>query len=392
MFIPDYIKTILGRFSDSGTEAYLVGGCVRDFILGRTPGDFDIAAGCLPAKTKELFSDYSVIETGVAHGTVTVVAEHHPVEITTFRIDGEYADNRHPEKVVFSGNIKDDLSRRDFTVNAMAYNEKNGLVDLFGGVEDARSGIIRCVGEPSKRFNEDGLRILRALRFASVLDFKIEEKTALSIEENRFLLRNISAERIFAELKKFVSGPGANRVLETFSSVFDVILPGAGDKNGNHLSLPSSNTELSLPLNLAFLLKNCPSAAAENTLCSLKTDNKTRAAVMFLLENREITFGGRGEFLRFAGACGIKNAALLLDFRSLLGEDVSREREILNGIKDTDCLTVGALAVNGRDLSALGIRGRKTGEMLRFLLTLVTDGTCENEKEALTGEIIKKMK
>ena len=183
--IPDYCRRIMAVLNKNGFEAFLVGGCVRDNLMGIIPHDYDITTNATPDEMLKIFGDFKVIETGLKHGTITVVIDENNVEITTYRIDGEYDDNRHPKEVSFTRNLKDDLKRRDFTVNAMAYNDEQGLVDLFGGKDDLDNKVIRCVGEPDKRFKEDGLRILRAIRFASVLKFSIAEETAKSIHKNK---------------------------------------------------------------------------------------------------------------------------------------------------------------------------------------------------------------
>ena len=212
MFLPEKVKKIISMLEDSGFEAFAVGGCVRDSLLGKEPTDYDITTSALPEETKEVFKNEHIIETGIKHGTVTVLMESEPFEITTFRIDKDYLDNRRPEKVLFTRSLEEDLARRDFTINAMAYSEKTGLIDVFGGASDLEHGIIRTVGDANARFNEDALRIMRALRFSSVLGFEIEEKTAFSVFKNRKLLKNISAERIFSELKKLICGKDAQSV------------------------------------------------------------------------------------------------------------------------------------------------------------------------------------
>lgn len=175
------VDTAINLLQSAGFEAYAVGGCVRDSLLGKTPNDWDITTSAKPEDMKSVFADFHCIDTGIKHGTVTVVIDGEPLEITTFRLDGEYEDNRHPKSVTFTSDLGADLGRRDFTVNAMAYSKMTGTVDLFGGQNDLKNKIIRCVGDPDRRFNEDALRILRALRFASALDFEIEEKTAQSL-------------------------------------------------------------------------------------------------------------------------------------------------------------------------------------------------------------------
>ncbi|MBQ5972664.1 MAG: hypothetical protein IJL69_00565, partial [Oscillospiraceae bacterium] len=223
--IPDNIRTALDVLRRGGFEGWLVGGCVRDGLMGKTPHDFDLTTDARPDELVRLFSGYHVIETGLKHGTVTVVVGGEPVEITAFRVDGAYRDHRHPETVTFTGDLSADLSRRDFTVNAMAYSPEKGLRDLFGGREDLARRVIRCVGEPDRRFEEDGLRILRAMRFASVLDFTVDPATAESMRRKAALLRAVSAERIFSEFTRFLTGPGAGRLLREFPTVTAVFLP-----------------------------------------------------------------------------------------------------------------------------------------------------------------------
>jgi poly(A) polymerase len=202
-----------------------VGGCVRDCLLGITPKDWDVCTNATPQEVLRVFRRWPVIKTGLKHGTVTVMVNHEPVEVTTFRVDGEYTDNRHPDEVTFVSRVEEDLARRDFTINAMAYNPERGLVDAFGGQEDLAAGRIRCVGEPDARFNEDGLRIMRALRFAARFDFAIENETAFSIRRNRHLLENVSVERIYKELKGMLVGKGALSMLLAFPDVMAIIMP-----------------------------------------------------------------------------------------------------------------------------------------------------------------------
>ena len=183
--LPEKVNSIIKLLKANGYEAYAVGGCVRDMVMGIAPNDFDITTSALPEETMRVFKDYRIVETGIKHGTVTVICDHEPFEITTYRIDGDYLDSRHPESVSFSRNLKDDLARRDFTVNTLCYNEEDGLIDLFGGVGDIENELIRCVGDPEKRFSEDALRIMRALRFSATLGFSIDGETARCIHSQR---------------------------------------------------------------------------------------------------------------------------------------------------------------------------------------------------------------
>lgn len=225
--ISENAKTIISLLCDRGFDAYAVGGCVRDSLMNREIGDIDIACSASPQELEQVLSDNSIkyVETGIKHGTVTAVINHEPFEITSFRSDGDYKDNRHPSSVEFVRDIETDLARRDFTMNAIAYNEKNGIIDMYGGRADIDNRLIRAVGNADRRFNEDALRIMRALRFASVLDFDIEENTRKAIFDNKKLLRNIAAERLFSELKKLLLGCNAEKVLLEYREVFAVIIP-----------------------------------------------------------------------------------------------------------------------------------------------------------------------
>ena len=247
--IPDNISIVLDKLHNAGYEAYLAGGCVRDGLMGREPSDYDITTNALPRQTAACFEDFTVIETGIKHGTVTVVSGGENVEITTYRIDGTYADHRRPDTVCFTPRLEDDLSRRDFTMNAMVYSPERGLVDKFGGQDVIivcvvccvgggchNPGIIervgRCVGDPYERFEEDALRILRALRFASELGFVIDAETARAIHEKKYLLKEMSAERISSELTRFVTGKAPCTLMMEFSDVFSTIIPEITPCNG----------------------------------------------------------------------------------------------------------------------------------------------------------------
>ena len=223
--LPSQVNKALGLLNGAGFEAFTVGGCVRDSLLGVTPYDWDITTSAAPEETERVFDGFRIIETGLQHGTVTVLIDGMPLEITTYRVDGAYSDNRHPDSVSFTRNLKDDLSRRDFTVNALAYNPEKGLVDCFGGIEDLNRKIIRCVGNADERFNEDALRILRAIRFSSVLGFKIENKTSESVFKNKELLNKIAKERIRVELVKLLNGKDVKRVLLDYREIIAVCIP-----------------------------------------------------------------------------------------------------------------------------------------------------------------------
>ncbi len=436
MNLPSYITVLLDRLSECGFAGYPVGGCVRDTLLGKIPGDYDLTTNATPQEMLTVFSDFRCIETGLKHGTLTVVSEGNNVEITAFRTDGEYKDNRHPTAVTFTRNLAEDLSRRDFTVNAMAYGQQEGLVDLFGGQQDLHNKIIRCVGEPDRRFNEDALRIMRALRFASTLDFEIEEKTADSIHRNVKLLENISVERIFVELKKLLCGVGAERILLQFPDVFCCILPemtdivGLMQHNPHHLFDVYTHTaktvalcEADPVLRLAALFHDFGKAdtfsqdengighfynhrefsvqKADAALRRLKSDNATRRTVLFLVDWHDRLFGDFTEktvkrLLRTQSAEELLLLARLMRADSkgtgtrMHEECPSADRleEIVLRLQaEKPCLLVTDLAVNGHDLLALGYEPKEIGKTLKHLLEAVTDGTLANEKEALLAEL-----
>ena len=225
MTLPEQVHMALDRLEAAGWEAFVVGGAVRDALRGCAAGDWDITTNAEPEQVERVFSGERLIETGLRHGTVTVLLDGLPLEITTYRVDGGYSDHRRPDSVTFTRSLRDDLLRRDFTMNALAYNPQTGLVDICGGAEDLAHGIVRCVGEPERRFREDGLRILRALRFASVLGFTIEPETAAAIHRCAELLRYLAAERVLSELTKLLCGQNAGAVLREFSDVLAVPIP-----------------------------------------------------------------------------------------------------------------------------------------------------------------------
>ena len=223
--LPSQVHTALDRLTAAGWEAYVVGGAVRDALRGCAAGDWDITTNAEPAQVERVFAGERLIETGLRHGTVTVLLDGLPLEITTYRVDGDYTDHRRPDAVRFTRSLREDLLRRDFTMNALAYNPRTGLVDVCGGAEDIARGVVRCVGEPDRRFQEDGLRILRALRFASVLGFQIAPETAAAIHRNRALLQYLAAERVQSELTKLLCGQNVDAVLREFSDVLAVPIP-----------------------------------------------------------------------------------------------------------------------------------------------------------------------
>lgn len=400
MFLPDYVKKVTDIINGAGEKAFPVGGCVRDSIMGKTPDDYDIAVSCPPQKTEALLHDFRVIETGIKHGTVTVVSDGHNLELTTFRVDGVYRDNRRPESVIFTDDITADLSRRDFTVNAIAYSETDGYIDPFGGEKDIADGIIRCVGEPDRRFNEDALRIVRGMRFASKLGFSVEEKTAASMIKNRALLNNIAGERIFAEFKKLLVGKNAAEILIRFKDIVPTLFPEAEKlPDGELTSCFASVSGATCPETaFAAMLFGVSGEETAVILKRLKTDGAFRDTVLLLggacreydAESARLCAGERGKtaYLRmFCGKNGEKKTALFAELLRLTRgkADSAAESFVADGCKGS--ISLKSLAVGGRDMARLGLRGARIGGALDRLVTLAALGEVQNEKTALLDRI-----
>lgn len=384
MELPAYVTFVLNRLRENGFAGYLVGGCVRDALMGKTPADYDIAVSCTPEETMACFPDCRVIGTGLRHGTVTVVADGHNLELTTFREDGAYTDHRHPAAVRFTRSPEGDLARRDFTVNAMAYSPDTGLMDLFGGREDLRRGILRAVGEPAARFEEDALRMMRALRFAAVLGFTIEENTGRAALEKRGLLAAVSAERKCAELKKLLAGRYAAPVLLAYRPVLEEVLPclrtlspeayAAAARTAARFDDPAPA--------LAALLADCGPEAAESACRALKTDNAFLRTCVFLVRNRDLRFATVGAAQRFIGREGEPLCAALAAFRRTAG--LPEDDRLTAALEAPEaCRRIADLRIRGGDLEKLGVTGKRAGETLNALLTEVTEGRTENRRGAL---------
>ena len=445
MDMPKNVDTAINLLQSAGFEAYAVGGCVRDSLLGKIPNDWDITTSAKPEDMKSVFADFHCIDTGIKHGTVTVVIDGEPLEITTFRLDGEYEDNRHPKSVTFTSDLGADLGRRDFTVNAMAYSKMTGTVDLFGGQNDLKNKIIRCVGDTDRRFNEDALRILRALRFASALDFEIEEKTAQSLLKNCALLGNISEERIAKELLKLVCGKGARRILTDFAPVLFEILPELQPmyKNSHdnphhcydiyeHTLIAVESIDPEPTLRFAMLLHDCGKPAVKKfdengvahfyghqrisaeisaqILARLKVSNKFRDEILFLVSNHDRweLYENTEKMPRYLSKFGLDGVLKLLkvmradvlaqspEYRYRLDQIADAEEIAKNLAAQKPCLSLSELQINGRTLMDIGIpQGRKLGAVLAQLLDEVIDGVTKNTQEALTTrarEIYSEMK
>lgn len=441
--LPAPVAELLARLKQAGFSAYAVGGCVRDSLLGMEPHDWDICTSALPEQMQEVFSGYRTVETGLKHGTLTVIADHLPYEVTTFRIDGNYTDHRHPDSVIFVDDLTRDLARRDFTVNAMAWSPDAGLQDPFGGQQDLSAKIIRCVGEPEQRFDEDALRILRAMRFAAVYDFEIESSTASALRKMAPDLKRIAGERIREELLRLLCGKAAGRILRAYPEVLAEIIPeirpmiGYDQRNHHHSYDLWEHTVRGIEgvpadpvLRLTMLLhdtgkpvvrttdekgeghyKGHPKVSEEiarRTAEALHLDNAFRDRLCTLVrhhdtplrtENGEINTD-RSFLLRRLNKYGETDLrALFLIHRSdrIATGYTTTEREDIRLKERMDaldallaeqpCFTLKDLAVNGRDLTATGLKGKAVGETLQQLLEAVMDGAVPNEKEALLKRI-----
>lgn len=434
--LPDHVKFILDTLEKNGYEGYAVGGCVRDALLGRVPQDWDITTNAKPLQVKALFR--RTIDTGLQHGTVTVMLDHVGYEVTTYRIDGEYEDGRHPKEVSFTGNLADDLMRRDFTINAMAYNETKGLVDLFTGREDLEKGVIRCVGEPKERFTEDALRMMRAIRFSAQLGFAIEEQTLEAVRALADTIQKISAERIQMELLKTLTSahPQTIRLFyETglshyFLPELDQMME-TGQNNPHHCYSVGEHTLHSLSevpqdkvLRLAMLLHDVAKPVCKTTdeegidhfhghplqgaelarkiLRRLKMDNETISKVTQLIRWHDYNPPLSERNVRRA-VCKV-GLAQYPDIFAVKRADIRaqsdyKKEEKLRYVDDYEqvyeqileknqCLSMKDLAVDGSDLLAAGIpQGKAIGEKLHGLFELVLEEPSRNTREYLLSQI-----
>lgn len=376
--IPEYVRVVLDRLYEHGESAYVVGGSLRDMMLFSEPHDFDLASSALPERVCEIFSDMHVIKTGLQHGTVTVVCQGKPIEITTFRVDGEYHDMRRPDSVSFTRRIEDDLSRRDFTVNAMAYNERDGLVDLFCGRADLKDRIIRTVGNPYERFSEDALRIMRAFRFSAQLGFEIEKKTLEAAGALGERLSFIAKERIFSELLKLICSPYpekplmAMRSLGVLDYVFEKYIP------SDSAVMLLSQVENNDIARLSALFSDADEATARQELIRLKASRKQRS-VGLIVEAAKSKISSRKDMAALRARLS-NDADIALTLSVLLGNSSD---EALSLLDDLTPFSISQLAIGGSDLIALGYSGREIGKELARLLDAVIKEPTLNNRDAL---------
>lgn len=440
--MPVQAREIIEKLRHAGYEAYIVGGCVRDSILEKDPADWDITTSASPVEIKELFP--YTIDTGIEHGTVTVMIDHQPFEVTTYRVDGKYQDHRRPTQVHFTKSLKEDLLRRDFTINAMAYNDDDGLIDLYGGLADLKNGIIRCVGEAAQRFDEDALRILRALRFQAQLGFQVEEETKAAIRRQACFLKDISAERIQVELDKLLVSDHPEVLIDAYKlGVTEIVLPEfdimmeTPQNNPHHKYNVGMHTieglrqiEADHILRWTMLLHDVgkPEARvegkekdhfkmhpvigekiAEKVLRRLKFDNQTLRQVKTLVLWHDRRFGSVKEInirtvRRWVSEIGPEMFEKLMKIQKAdisAQSDYQREEKeaILTGTKqlfakileEQNCLSVKQLAVSGTDLIEAGVpQGKEVGEMLHWLLDQVLEMPSLNTKETLMDLVKEK--
>ncbi|MDO4488460.1 MAG: CCA tRNA nucleotidyltransferase [Eubacteriales bacterium] len=390
--LPENVTYIINKLSEAGFEAYAVGGCVRDSILGRIPGDWDITTSALPHEVKKIFP--RTIDTGIEHGTVTVLTGHGTYEVTTYRIDGEYEDGRHPKKVEFTRSLREDLKRRDFTINAMAYNDEEGLVDLFEGEEDLNRKCIRCVGNPDERFDEDALRILRAVRFSAQLGFEIESETRNAIMRHAAHLSAVSKERIYTEINKLICSPHMEEI-ETVHELMlsDYIAKGFGELKAIEAVLPQTDIT-NRYIRYAYLARGMEEDRIKKMLRELKADNDTiKGASLLGSIVMEVLPTDRYELKKVIGKIGREYFTDLLTMKEVLSgmESVKLQRELYEDITvRKEPIVLKDMPVDGKVAMELGIKaGPHLGEILNGLLDDVRRNPGHNTKEYLTGLIRK---
>lgn len=441
--IPKHANYIIKTLQHHGYEAYIVGGCVRDAVLGRTPSDWDITTSAKPLQVKSIFQ--KTIDTGLKHGTVTVMMEKEGFEVTTYRIDGTYEDHRRPNDVAFTTSLREDLMRRDFTINAMAYNDKDGLVDLFGGLGDLQKKVIRCVGKAEDRFDEDALRMLRAVRFAAQLGFSIDEDAANAIRRKYCFLKDISAERIQTELTKLITSPHPELLRTAYElGMTSVFLPEFDDMMtvtqnnphhrynvGDHTIEVMKNIESDKIKRLAALLHDVGKPAtkstdekgidhfydhykvgatmAEEILRRLKYDNHTIRSARHLIEWHDFrwddeAYAGIAKVRRLVSKVGVEYFEPLLELQKadILGQSnymqdkklqvLDQVMEIYQDVKrNHDCLTIKDLKIDGITLMRNGIpAGKRMGIILERLLDMVIEEPKLNQRQVLL-ELAKKI-
>ncbi len=382
-FLSDDVKFILNKLESAGYRADIVGGPVRDLLRGVIPNDFDITTSARPEETKAAFTGEKIIETGIKHGTVTLLKNGESYEITTYRIDGEYEDSRHPRSVEFTSRIEDDLARRDFTVNAIAYSERHGITDPFGGAEDIERKLIRAVGRAEDRFSEDALRIIRGIRFASTLGFTVEEETKAAMKKQAHLLCNISKERIFVEWKKLLSGDGAMWILSEYNDVISHFFPEVKIPDGLNAEAWSKASNLARHISLFY------DASAEKyalAMQRMKTDRRTQMigrSVLSATKKYGRTLSDVAFMLRDLGE---EAAEILMECEAILSLGNLSDKSLIDRVKREKIpYNISMLELGGADLLELGFEGEEIKKALDFLLEKCIKSEVENRR----GQLLK---
>ena len=376
------VNFIIASLLEAGFEAYAVGGCVRDYLLNKIPNDYDVTTNATPDEIIDVFSSFRLNLRGLKHGTVGVIRNGEMIEITTFRIDGEYSDSRHPESVTFTSSLKQDLARRDFTVNAMALDSNGNIIDYFDGRKDLKDKIIRSVGNPEERFSEDALRIMRGLRFASNKGFSLEENTLLWCNRLAENLKNVAYERIFAELKKMVFLENCPEIMRKTLPVFSAIFPTlkASKREWKWICDCARLAEGDGDLVLAFILF---SADTEQELLRLRADNKLKKKILLLKQMLSIPFKRDREFLQALMNEFSKEAVLFFVKYLVCTKKETVEAYALTYEIAETCILLKDLQLNGELIRRAGFKGKKIHFAKEFLLKAVNSGDCENVSEAL---------
>ena len=400
--LPPKVRYIINKIYQNNYEAYIVGGCVRDAILGFEPNDYDITTSASPNTIQEIFKDFKCIETGIEHGTVSVLMEDEIFEITTYRIEGEYKDHRRPDKVDFTDRLEEDLKRRDFTINAMAYNEKKGLIDLFGAKEDLNNKTIKTVGNPYDRFNEDGLRMIRAIRFSSKLNFTIEKETLKAIYDKSFIINNISLERITDEFTKIILSDKPENIKYLFETKLLKYLNISNEDDIGKLKqfyneiviLKKINKNLEKRLALLdYIVEknniNCKSFC--NELIYSKKIIKNHNIILTLLKNIEIDHLNKVEIKKILSGVDRNLLEEYLDISRIIYDKEKKVDEIIDILSEieenNECYIIKNLKVNGRDIMSLGYKNKEVGEVLNYLLEIVIEDYTLNKKDVLIKKI-----
>ncbi len=389
------VLEIIKTLNDNGYEAYIVGGCVRDSVLGRKPKDWDITTSALPLQVKSLFSN--CVDTGIEHGTVMVIKKGVGYEVTTYRVDGEYKDGRHPENVSFTRKLEEDLKRRDFTINAFAYNDKDGCIDLFDGITDLNNKVIRAVGNPDERFKEDALRIMRAVRFAAQLGFTIEENTYRAITSHAKNLENISAERIRVEFEKTLMSKNPKEVnlykeLNMAKFIVPEVYDSCFDESKNELYKKFNEEDSdSKYLRLALFFENVDSEKVSSVLKEMTFDNKTKTLVSSLIKNKDFVLEEDKIKIKWAmHDMGEELFRLFVKYQEAKEKiDSKKIRKIVSEIeKKNEAYEIAKLAITGKEVIEAGVEpGEEVGKVLEKLLAHVIENPKDNKKEKLLAQI-----